>query len=102
MADTRTLQAQTQESERKHRSDSRCTTTGLHDWRGHTRERAAWEIHKGDAQSVLKGFQQNSFNCVVTSPPYYWQRDYKVVGQIGQEKTIDGFVKTVADTMDQV
>jgi DNA modification methylase len=38
----------------------------------------------------------------VTSPPYYWQRDYKVLGQIGQEKTIDGFVKNIADTMDEV
>jgi hypothetical protein len=39
---------------------------------------------------------------VVTSPPYYWQRDYKVVGQIGQEKTIHGFVMNVADIMEEV
>ena len=51
---------------------------------------------------MLKGFEQKSFNCAITSPPYYWQRDYKVLGQIGQEKTIDGFVKSVADTMDKV
>jgi DNA modification methylase len=82
--------------------DSALLPRGLHDWRGHTRAAIAWEVHKGDAQSVLKGFDPSSFNCAITSPPYYWQRDYKVVGQIGQEKTIDGFVKSVADTMDGV
>ena len=30
--------------------------------------------------------------CIVTSPPYFWQRDYGVNGQIGHEPTIDGYV----------
>jgi DNA modification methylase len=102
MADSRTLPGQPSASERRQQSDSRRIPQGLHDWRGHTREGIAWEIHKGDAKSVLKGFQANSFNCAVTSPPYYWQRDYKVVGQIGQEKTIQGFVMNVADIMEEV
>jgi len=38
----------------------------------------------------------------VTSPPYYWQRDYGVEGQIGKESTIKGYVSAVADVMDQV
>jgi DNA modification methylase len=88
--------------ERAHHSNGAGVPRGLHDWGGHTREGIAWEVHKGDARAVLKGFDPSSFNCVITSPPYYWQRDYKVVGQIGQEKTIDGFVKNVADTMDEV
>jgi DNA modification methylase len=100
MPDTRNLQSPA--SERLHRSDGSSIPRGVHDWRGHTREAIAWEIHKGDAQTVLKDFKADSFNCAITSPPYYWQRDYKVVGQIGQEKTIDGFVKNVADTMDGV
>lgn len=102
MPDTRNPLSQPPASERTHRSDASLLPRGVHDWRGHTREGIAWEIHKGDAQNVLKGFEQNSFNCAITSPPYYWQRDYKVLGQIGQEKTIDGFVKGVADTMDGV
>ncbi len=102
MADTRNPQSQPPASDFRHRSDGAGPPKGLHDWGGHTREAIAWEIHKGDAESVLKGFEPNSFNCVVTSPPYYWQRDYRVVGQMGQEKTIDGFVKNVADVMDQV
>lgn len=102
MAETRSLQPQQSASERRHHSGSTGLPTGLHEWRGHTRDGIPWEVHKGDAENVLNSFLPNSFNCVVTSPPYYWQRDYRVVGQIGQEKTIDGFVKTVAGIMDQV
>jgi hypothetical protein len=102
MSDMKILQSQPQLADRRHRFDSNGCPTGLHDWRGHTREGIAWEIHKGDAEKVLKDFQPDAFDCVVTSPPYYWQRDYGVVGQIGQEKMIDGFVKSVADTMEQV
>jgi DNA modification methylase len=46
--------------------------------------------------------KENQFRCVVTSPPYYWQRDYKVAGQIGQEKTITGYVDAIANVMDEV
>jgi DNA modification methylase len=102
MAETRSLQAQPIAHERKRRPADIQVPPGIHEWRGHSREGIAWEIHRGDAMSVLKGLPPNSANCVVTSPPYYWQRDYKVVGQIGQEKTIDGFVKTVTDTLDEV
>lgn len=93
---------QLQSPERVRRGDTPALPSGVHDWRGHTREGIAWEVHKGDARSVLKGFEAGSANCVITSPPYYWQRDYKVAGQIGQEATIAGFVKNVADTMDEV
>jgi DNA modification methylase len=102
MSDIKSPQSQPPALERMHRSDTSSLPTGIHDWRGHTREGIEWEVHKGDARSVLKRLPANSFNCAVTSPPYYWQRDYKVVGQIGLEKTINGFVKNVADTMDQV
>jgi DNA modification methylase len=101
MNNTRSPQSLLPTSERRHRSQS-TPPIGLHDWRGHTREGAAWAIHKGDAKTVLKSFEPNSVNCVVTSPPYYWQRDYGVIGQIGQEKTIDAFVEAIANTMEQV
>ena len=100
MTDAKNPQVRT--SERTRHPDGTSVLRGLHDWGGHTREGVPWEIHKGDALTILKGFAPNSFDSVVTSPPYYWQRDYKVEGQIGQEKTIDGFVKDVADTMDEV
>jgi DNA modification methylase len=31
----------------------------------------------------------------VTSPPYYWQRDYEVDGQIGHESSIEGYVQAL-------
>ena len=75
---------------------------GLHEWRGHTPQQVAWEVHCGDVNAVLPTLQDGRFACVVTSPPYYWQRDYDVEGQIGQESTIDGYVNAIADTMDGV
>jgi DNA modification methylase len=74
----------------------------LHAWQGHTRQGLPWEVHQGDVLDVLARFPANQFKCVITSPPYYWQRDYKVEGQIGQEKTIDAYVRKIADVMDGV
>jgi DNA modification methylase len=102
MADTKNQQKPAAASERRLRSETIDLPAGLHEWRGHTRDGIPWEVHKGDAAAVLKSFQPGSFDCVVTSPPYYWQRDYGVAGQIGQEKTIEGFTKSIADAMDQV
>ena len=75
---------------------------GLNRWCGRAHSGADWEIYRGDAVRTLSKLRADFFNCVVTSPPYYWQRDYKVSGQIGQEKTIDGYVKSIADVMDEV
>jgi DNA modification methylase len=48
----------------------------------------------------LSSTAAGSVNCVVTSPPYFWQRDYQVKGQIGLESTIDGFVENLRETFD--
>ena len=42
------------------------------------------------------------YACVITSPPYFWQRDYQVPGQIGLEPTVEGYVEAVCDVMDGV
>jgi len=60
-----------------------------------------WEVHCGDACDVLKTLDADRFACVVTSPPYYSQRDYGVDGQIGLEPTIGEYVETIVDTMDE-
>jgi DNA modification methylase len=75
---------------------------GLHSWAGHTKAGRAWEVHRGDACGVLSTLDPNQFNCVITSPPYYWQRDYKVEGQIGLEWQINDYVSAIANTMDEV
>lgn len=41
----------------------------------------------GDCRDVLKTLPEQSVHCVVTSPPYFRQRDYGMSGQIGQEAT---------------
>jgi DNA modification methylase len=76
--------------------------TGLQEWRGCSVEGITWEIHKGDVQFVLDSFDPNTYNCVITSPPYYWQRDYKVDGQIGLERTIDEYVDRIVESMERV
>jgi DNA modification methylase len=61
-----------------------------------------YHVRRGDSAQVMQTLAANSFDCVVTSPPYYWQRDYDVAGQLGQEKTIDEFVSSIANVMDEV
>lgn len=75
---------------------------GLNEWKGNTSAGIRWQVMRGDARHVLSGLEENRFDCVVTSPPYYWQRDYRVEGQIGLEKTISGYVEALASSMDQV
>lgn len=45
-------------------------------------------MHVGDVFDVLKGMNDATVDCVVTSPPYWGLRDYGVSGQIGLEKTL--------------
>lgn len=39
-------------------------------------------------------------NCIVTSPPFYGQRDYEVAGQIGLETHPSLFISTLAEVFD--
>lgn len=41
-------------------------------------------------------------NCVVTSPPFYGQRDYEVDRQIGLESHPSEFISTLADVFDSI
>lgn len=71
-------------------------------WSGYTKTGVTWEIRRGDAKEILSTFESNRFDCVVSSPPYYSQRDYNVVGQIGLEKTISEYVTRLTDAFDEV
>lgn len=46
----------------------------------------------GDCRDVLPTLEADSFDCVVTSPPYWGQRDYGMTGQIGRETTLSEHV----------
>jgi len=63
---------------------------------------AAWDVYQGDAVTVLQGLPSDHYNCVITSPPYYWLRDYGVPGQIGHEESVSGYVQAMASAMDEV
>lgn len=86
----------------KNDADVNAPPRGLHEWAGHSSNGIPWEVHRGDTRHVLREFEENRFQCVVTSPPYYWQRDYNVDGQIGLEQSIDSYVTNIAECMDEV
>ena len=75
---------------------------GLNEWAGRTTTGVRWQVMRGDTSHVLQRLDENRFDCVVTSPPYFWQRDYKVENQIGLESTIAEYVAAITDSMDAV
>ena len=42
-------------------------------------------LYEGEALGVMQQMPKASVDCIVTSPPYYGQRDYGVEGQLGLE-----------------
>jgi len=65
-------------------------------------QKTPWTIVSGDALRTLLALPDDSIDCVVTSPPYYWQRDYDVKGQSGQEDTIAKYVKNLTRVFRQL
>lgn len=57
----------------------------------------SWKVYQGDSRVVTGQLAPQSIDCVVTSPPYYWQRDYGVDGQLGMEDSIQGFVDNIVE-----
>ena len=56
----------------------------------------------GDALLELAALPGNTFDCCVTSPPYYGLRDYGAVGQIGLEETIAEYIERLTDVFREV
>lgn len=50
-------------------------------------------ILNGDADDLLTDLPTASVDCIVTSPPYYSQRDYDTDAQIGTEKTPEQYIE---------
>ncbi|MCL4505236.1 MAG: site-specific DNA-methyltransferase [Chloroflexi bacterium] len=69
---------------------------------GVTQANAKWVVLQGDASKALTELPEQSFNTVITSPPYFWLRDYKVDNQIGLEPSVEGYVESICSVMDQV
>lgn len=56
----------------------------------------------GDAHQVLAAMPDQSVQTVVTSPPYWSLRDYKIEGQVGLEHSVYDFISALADIFDGV
>jgi site-specific DNA-methyltransferase (cytosine-N4-specific) len=61
-----------------------------------------WQVACGDATAVLDLMPDAGVDCVVTSPPYWRQRDYAHPDQIGMEPHPDDYVDALAGVFDQV
>jgi DNA modification methylase len=58
-------------------------------------------IH-ADAKLGLSLLPNDCFNVAVTSPPYFWVRDYGYQGQIGHEASVEAYVNSLCDVFDEV
>lgn len=56
----------------------------------------------GDCVAILPTLQDESVDCVVTSPPYWQLRDYGVSGQLGLEVTPDEHVAKMIKVFGEV
>jgi DNA modification methylase len=65
-------------------------------------ERKDFNVHIGDALTVLKSIDDNSIHCCVTSPPYFGLRDYNHSNQIGQENTPEEYVERLVSIFHEV
>jgi DNA modification methylase len=78
------------------------TVEGVRNLReGHVGKKLSYRLITADVLAGLRAMPRKSINAIVTSPPYYWQRDYEVEGQIGHESTIDGYVAALADAFSE-
>ena len=59
-------------------------------------------IIQGDALDVLRKMPSQSVDMVITSPPYWNLRDYKVEGQLGLEDNPDEYIENLCIIFDEV
>ena len=56
----------------------------------------------GDALAALRELPDGLADCVVTSPPYFWTRDYEAPGQYGLEATPQHYLDNLRPVMSEV
>ena len=60
------------------------------------------EINKINCIDCIKGLRsidENSIDLIITSPPYYDIKDYKIDKQIGFGQTYDEYLKSIEDVI---
>lgn len=58
-------------------------------------------IYLGDANEVLESFQSDTIDSIITSPPYFGQRDYGHPNQIGLETDHVDYIDSLVKVFDQ-
>lgn len=58
-------------------------------------------LYHGDAATIMTRLDPGSVDCIVTSPPYYGQRDYGVDGQLGLESDPQVYLVRLVNAFDQ-
>jgi site-specific DNA-methyltransferase (adenine-specific) len=61
-----------------------------------------YKIINADVNAGLRLLPTESVDCAITSPAYFWQRDYGFDGQIGHERTIDDYVKALVEPFNEL
>lgn len=61
-----------------------------------------YQLLIGDCLDTLKTLPEQSVHTCVTSPPYFWQRDYGHDDQLGHEDTPDEFVSALVRVFREV
>ena len=55
---------------------------------------------RGDARALP--LKDETVQVCVTSPPYFAQRDYGIAGQIGLERTVEGYVSVMVEVLREI
>lgn len=56
----------------------------------------------GDTRDVIRSLPDDTFHCVITSPPYWGVRDYGIMGQIGAEPDLNDYVRNLVAVFAEV
>lgn len=56
----------------------------------------------GDSLTVLRTLPNDSFDCCITSPPYWGLRDYGVAGQMGLEASLAEHIAVMVELFEEV
>lgn len=59
-------------------------------------------VYVGDVFKSLKKIEDEVIDCVITSPPYWKQRDYKDKRQIGQEDSFEEYINALLIVFNEI
>ena len=56
----------------------------------------------GDVREMIKTIPDNTFQCAITSPPYWGVRDYGVKNQIGAEPNLEDYISDLVSIFSEL